>query len=84
MRRNVIFAITDASKMVSQLNKLVEFYDYNYGNLKDEMLRDCLVVGIRDNGLSETPGRKFITPLALPFGISSAPELFQRRISKVL
>ena len=40
-----------AETYISDLYELSEFC--NYGDLKDEMLRDTLVVGIRDTGLSE-------------------------------
>ena len=36
---------------ITELYNLIEFYEY--GNLKEEMLRDRLVVGIRDTCLSE-------------------------------
>ena len=62
MRRNVIFERArfnrriqhegqSAETYISDLYELSEFC--NYGDLKDEMLRDRLVVGIRDTGLSE-------------------------------
>ena len=40
-----------AETYISELYELIEFCDY--GNLKEEMLRDRLVVGIRDTNLSE-------------------------------
>ena len=40
-----------AETYISELYELIEFC--GYGNLKDEMLRDRLVVGIRDTSLSE-------------------------------
>ena len=40
-----------AETYISELHELIEFCDY--GNLKDEMLRDRLVVGIRDTSLSD-------------------------------
>ena len=62
VRRNVIFERArfnrrvqhegeSAEVYISELYELIEFCDY--GNLKDEMLRDRLVVGIRDTSLSE-------------------------------
>ncbi len=36
---------------IMELYKLAE--SCNYGNMKDEMIRDRLVVGIRDNALSK-------------------------------
>ena len=62
VRRNVIFERArfnrrvqyegeSAETYISELYELIEFCDY--GNLKDEMLRDRLVVGIRDTSLSE-------------------------------
>ncbi len=62
VRRNVIFERArfnrrcqqegeTAEQYITELYELIEFC--NYGNLKDEMLRDRLVVGIRDTSLSE-------------------------------
>ena len=62
VRRNVIFERARfnrrvqhegelAETYISELYELIEFCDY--GNLKDEMLRDRLMVGIRDTSLSE-------------------------------
>ncbi len=62
VRRNVIFERArfnrrcqkegeSAEQYITELYNLIDFCEY--GNLKDEMLRDRLVVGIRDVGLSE-------------------------------
>ena len=40
-----------AENYITVLHQLAESYEY--GNIKDEMIRDCLVVGIRDESLSE-------------------------------
>ena len=62
VRRNLIFERArfnrrvqhegeSAETYISELYELIEFCDY--GDLKEEMLRDRLVVGIRDTNLSE-------------------------------
>ena len=62
LRRNVIFGRArfnrrnqlegeSSEQYISELYCLVD--NCNYGNLKDELLRDRLVVGIRDQGLSK-------------------------------
>ena len=62
VRKNVIFERArfnrrcqkegeSAEQYITELYNLIEFCEY--GNLKDEMLRDRLVVGIREVGLSE-------------------------------
>ena len=49
--RRVLHEGESAEVYISELYEPIEFCDY--GNLKDEMLRDRLVVGIRDTSLSE-------------------------------
>ena len=62
VRRNVIFERArfnrrsqkegeSSEQYITELYNLIEFCEY--GDLKEEMLRDRLVVGIRDTGLSE-------------------------------
>ena len=40
-----------AEQFIMELYELVEYSDY--GELKDQMFRDCIVIGIRDLSLSE-------------------------------
>lgn len=49
--RRVQYESESAEIYISELYELIEFFDY--GDLKEEMLRDRLVVGIRDASLSE-------------------------------
>ena len=53
MKQNVIFEKTHFNKLTQQPDKLVEDYvDHcKYGDIKPEMIRDRLVVGIRDEKL---------------------------------
>jgi len=62
MKKNVIFeharfkqcsqfADEPANHFITEIHKLAENCDF--GAMKDELIRDCLVVGIRDSSLSE-------------------------------
>ena len=62
MRKNVIIEHAKFNKCSQQPGKPVEQFvaslynlavDYNFGELKDELIRDRIVVGIRDASLSE-------------------------------
>lgn len=92
-----------AEEYIMALYNLVESCDYG-DDIKEEMIRDRLVVGIRvfskldaNSGFWQIPLSQssrlltiFITPVGrycfnkLSFGISSAPEHFQRRVSEIL
>ena len=63
VRRNVIFERARFNRRAQQPGETAEQYimalynlvaTCNYGDLEQEMIRDRLVVGIRDSGLSET------------------------------
>ena len=61
VRRNVFFERARVNKCTQQQGETADYITVlhqladgcEYGNLKQEMIRDCLAVGIRDEALSE-------------------------------
>ena len=59
-----------AEQYIAVLYNLAE--NCEYGELKAKMIRDCLVVGIRNSTLSEN--LQYSTPLRVPMMSSTLPE----------
>ena len=53
VRKNIIFELPEepVEQFISEIHRLADCCDFK--NMKDELIRDRLIVGIHDNALSE-------------------------------